>query len=142
MERIIMTKLRKIGWQKYEDNIEDQMNSPLTKLLMTNFLSYENEEEAQEENLSEEENRPNTLILTVSNQIAEQIQLVSNFDCWIGHTNFNLTEDIKRKINKIEGVEILKIYSRYRFFIGIGKMFNFTEVRKNIEAELTPGLKD
>lgn len=137
-----MTKLRKIGWQKYEDNIEDQMNSPLTKLLMTNFLSYENEEEAQEENLSEEENRPNTLILTVSNQIAEQIQLVSNFDCWIGHTNFNLTEDIKRKINKIEGVEILKIYSRYRFFIGIGKMFNFTEVRKNIEAELTPGLKD
>jgi hypothetical protein len=137
-----MTKLRKIGWQKYEDNIEDQMNSPLTKLLMTNFLSYENEEEAQEENLSEEENRPNTLILTVSNQIAEQIQLVSNFDCWIGHTNFNLTEDIKRKINKIEGVEILKIYSRYRFFIGIGKMFNFTEVRKNIEAELTPGIKD
>ena len=137
-----MTKLRKIGWQKYEDNIEDQMNSPLTKLLMTNFLSYENEEEAQEENFSEEENRPNTLILTVSNQIAEQIQLVSNFDCWIGHTNFNLTEDIKRKINKIEGVEILKIYSRYRFFIGIGKMFNFTEVRKNIEAELTPGIKD
>ena len=137
-----MTKLRKIGWQKYEDNIEDQMNSPLTKLLMTNFLSYENEEEAQEESFSEEENRPNTLILTVSNQIAEQIQLVSNFDCWIGHTNFNLTEDIKRKINKIEGVEILKIYSRYRFFIGIGKMFNFTEVRKNIEAELTPGLKD
>lgn len=137
-----MTKLKKIGWQKYEDNIEEQMNSPLTKLLMANFLSYENEELTEEEEPIENEPQPNTLILTVSNQIAEQIQLISNFDCWIGHTNFNLTENIKRKINKIEGVEILKIYSRYRFFIGVGKMFDFTEVRKHIEQELTSGIKN
>ena len=44
---------------------------------------------------------------------------------------------IKNILNTIDGVEVLKICSRYRFFIGVGKMFDFSEVRKNIEKELT-----
>ena len=44
----------------------------------------------------------------------------------------------KDKLNIIPGVEVLKILSRYRFFVGIGKLFDFTEVRKNIENEITP----
>ena len=53
------------------------------------------------------------------------------------YTNFNITEDVKEELNKTEGVEVLKIVSRYRFFVGIGKMFNFKEVRKDIEENLT-----
>ena len=70
-------------------------------------------------------------------ELANDITLVSNFDCWLGHTNFNLTHEIKTILNTIDGVEVLKICSRYRFFIGVGKMFDFSEVRKNIEKELT-----
>jgi hypothetical protein len=31
----------------------------------------------------------------------------------------------------------LNVTSRYRFFIGIGKMFNFSDVRKDIENTIT-----
>jgi dimeric dUTPase (all-alpha-NTP-PPase superfamily) len=53
----------------------------------------------------------------------------------MGHTNFDITNRIKETLDSIEGIEILKICSRYRFFIGVGQMFNFSEVRKSIENE-------
>ena len=54
----------------------------------------------------------------------------------MGHTNFNLTEDIKESLNEVDGVEVLKICSRYRFFVGVGRMFDFSDVRKNIEDQI------
>ena len=62
--------------------------------------------------------------------------MLTNFDCWVGHTNFNLSKKIASELEKIEGVELLRICSRYRFFIGIGKMFDFKAVRKNLEKRL------
>ena len=59
--------------------------------------------------------------------------MLNNFECWMGHTNFDITPEIKNKLDTIKGVELLKICSRYRFFIGIGKMFEFSDVRKEIE---------
>ena len=47
-----------------------------------------------------------------------------------------ITKKIKDTLNAAEGVEILKINSRYRFFIGVGKMFDFKDVRTNIEEKL------
>jgi len=66
----------------------------------------------------------------------ETISLMSRFDCWIGHTNFNLTNTIKNKLNEVDGIEVLNVMSRYRFFIGIGKMFKFSDVRKQIEETI------
>jgi hypothetical protein len=43
---------------------------------------------------------------------------------------------VKNILDSTAGVEVLKVLSRYRFFIGIGKLFDFKEVRKNIEEEL------
>jgi hypothetical protein len=76
------------------------------------------------------------LVFPMSQKLLEDIHVISNFDCWVGHTNFDITHKIKDKLDKIPGVELLKICSRYRFFIGIGNMFDFSEVRKNIEKEL------
>ena len=53
--------------------------------------------------------------------------------CWLGYTNFDLTHKISDRIKIINGVEALKIMSRYTFCIGVGKMFNFTNVKKEIE---------
>ena len=47
-----------------------------------------------------------------------------------------VTNNIKETLDTAEGVEILKINSRYRFFIGVGKMFDFKDVRTNIEEKL------
>lgn len=63
------------------------------------------------------------------------------FDCWIAHTNFPLTEEEKDILDNIEGIEILRIMSKYRFFVGIGKLFSLTDVRPRVEMALQIGHK-
>lgn len=131
-----MTK--KIGWQTYEEMLIDQLSSPIASLLTANamdFLPTDSEEEQTEKidfNILESTDK-DIVVVPVPESFHEQINLLTNYECRIGHTNFDITESIKSKIEKAEGVEILKICSRYRFFVGIGKMFNFKEVRKTIE---------
>lgn len=139
-----------IGWQKYEDMLEDQMQSPLLLQLYKSFQDtlyseaemqdIENFTDAEIEELmrsqaAEPTPQENTLI-QVDDKLMENINLVANFDCWMGHTNFDITEDIKKELDSTEGVEVLKICSRYRFFVGIGKMFDFKDVRKMIEKSI------
>jgi len=57
--------------------------------------------------------------------------------CWIGHANFDLTHKELNVLNVAPGVECVKVMSRYRFFIGVGKAFEFTSVRSYIENKLT-----
>lgn len=132
----------KIAWQKYEDVIEKQFSSPLITNLIKNMVNPENSEEvSEEENLNfeeDEEENKDLIMMPMSEKIFNELSVVSNFDCWIGHTNFDITYNIKDKLNIIPGVEVLKIFSRYRFFVGIGKLFDFAEVRKNIENEILP----
>lgn len=55
------------------------------------------------------------------------------WDCWMGYTNFDITNKVSDKIKIVDGVEALKVMSRYTFCIGVGKMFQFSDVRKEIE---------
>lgn len=130
-----MKTTKKIGWQKYEETIKDQLSSPMLKDILQevrqNASVPYNEEE--EEEMEETEAH---IIVPLSESIVQEVALSSSFDCWVGHTNFNITPEIKRKIEQVDGIEILKIFSRYRFFIGIGRMFNFKEVRQDIEKHL------
>lgn len=58
------------------------------------------------------------------------------WDCRIGHTNFEITQSTKEILNRIDGVEALKVLGRYTFFIGIATMFKFKDVRVDIEKRL------
>ena len=58
------------------------------------------------------------------------------WDCWIGHTNFDVTHSVKDELKNTTGVEALKILGRYSFFIGIPRLFDFKDVRLNIEKQL------
>lgn len=125
---------KKIGWQKYEDMLKKQISSPLASIMMSSQLDLVEEEDYLEEGVFEEEIESQEIMaVPVPNSFYEQISLITNYDCWLGHSNFDLTPSIKSEIEKVEGVEVLKICSRYRFFLGIGQMFKFTDVRKNIE---------
>ena len=122
---------KKIGWQKYEDVIQTEMYSPLASMILEELNpSAVEDDEYEEEELHETES------LILPKNFYETVSLMSRFDCWIGHTNFNITNSIKNKLNEVDGIEVLNIISRYRFFIGIGKMFEFTEVRKDIEKTI------
>lgn len=121
---------RKIGWQKYEDVIQSEMYSPIANMIFDEIATDVEPEEYEEEEMENQET------LFVPKNFYETISLMSRFDCWIGHTNFNITTSIKNKLNEVDGIEVLNIVSRYRFFIGIGKMFKFSDVRKDIEKNI------
>lgn len=126
---------KKIGWQKYEDMIKKQISSPLASLMMSanlNLNMQEDEEEYQEE-LEQALETQEILAVPVPESFHEQISLVTNYDCWIGHTNFDITPSLKKDFEEVEGVEVLKVCSRYRFFVGVAQMFDFKDVRKLIE---------
>jgi hypothetical protein len=137
---------KKIGWQKYEDFLEKQFSSPLLNTIiqniaMQNLTLEDDDEESEIDDIDTEEKDISHLnmMLPVTRQLIEDVTMLSNFDCWIAHTNFDITPRIKDKLNSIQGVELLKICSRYRFFIGIGQMFDFKEVRNKIEESLIKG---
>jgi hypothetical protein len=143
-----MKNNKKIGWQKYEDFIEKQLTSPILTNILQNIAASnlhadedEDDEEDDEDTYIDESDDDKNLkiispLLPITNQLIDDITMLSTFDCWIGHTNFDVTPTIKNILNKVPGVEVLKICSRYRFFIGIGKMFDFKDVRQYIEDSL------
>lgn len=61
---------------------------------------------------------------------------VFDTEFFLGHTNFNLSKDILEGITKVDGVEFLKVMSRYRFIVGIGVMFNSKEVLDGVEKSI------
>lgn len=131
---------KKIGWQKYEDIIESQINSPIIDMISDSIINSVPPAVASDEFSSEydqelalEQPQP---FLSLPEDLSNEIQLTTNFDCWMAHTNFNVTNTVMDKLNKVNGVEVLKICSRYRFFIGVGRMFDFSDVRKEIEDTL------
>jgi hypothetical protein len=132
----------KIGWQKYEDVMENQLSSSLLTNIMKHFImqhaEYEDVNDEEYEIAEEKQGVSIPSIVPISQELIEEMTVLSNFDCWMGHTNFDITPQIKDKLNKIPGIEVLKICSRYRFFIGVGSMFNFSDVRTTIEKDILP----
>jgi len=63
------------------------------------------------------------------------------FDCWTAHTNFPITRGDVIILDEVLGIEALKIMTKYRFFIGIGKLFSLTDVRPRVEEALNIGKK-
>jgi hypothetical protein len=133
-----MKNKKKIGWQKYEDHIEQQLSSPVLQTIIQNIAMQNLDVEDEEENEEIEEDLAKaTSVVPLTSQLVNDISMMSSFDCWIGHTNFDVTHSIKEKLDRVPGIELLKIYSRYRFFVGIGQMFDFTKVRNDIEKAIT-----
>jgi hypothetical protein len=139
---------KKIGWQKYEEVLKSQISSSLLKEIIeeaknlysdkeddidSDLLEIEEDEAEYEDNYTDTNMSLSVPVISIPPTLMAEAAFANNFDCWIGHTNFNITEDIKNKLNTIDGVEVLKIMSRYRFFVGIGRMFDFKEVREQIE---------
>ena len=138
---------KKIGWQKYESVIEDQISSPILQNLIQTLnppmefldeseITYEEMEALKRELETDKRHQEEPASLAVTEELISQVSMLASFDCWVGHTNFNISETIKKTLEEVAGVEILKISSRYRFFIGVGRMFDFTDVRQDIEEKL------
>ena len=135
-----MSKPKQIAWESWNARVEDIM-SPKDITLP--------EIDASEANYSEIEIpvdffppemflQQQRVLYTPLGIYPEESSLKPSdrWDCWMGYSNFDITNDIADKIEMIEGVEALRVMGRYSFFIGIGKLFDIKEVRTDIEKEL------
>jgi len=123
--------MRKIQWLKWEDPLEPK------KRLKAEF----SEEQEQKDSFDYEEDENAKHVRLISGPyglIPLNEHGLSNklYKLWVGHTNFDITPKIVSAIEQINGVEILRVWTRYRFWIGIGNMFDVEIVQKQIEDKI------
>lgn len=122
-----MPKTKIIGWEKWSD--------PFKKVDDVDIIPLGDEEYSP---YDENEMKIITKkIPVVSTQmgivpLGEWLEPGEVFNFWVGHANFNITADIVSQIEVVEGVEILDVFTRYRFRIGIGSMFKDGTVMRKV----------
>ena len=130
---------KKIASEKWEDNVEEHSSQKMLAQLFS-----EQNPNAEEEDIDINEiysGFMSELPTLVSSPVGvyklhDRMSPTKQFDCWMGYTNFDITEDTKDKIESVPGVELLVVLTRYRFFIGVAKLFKFRDVRVSIEQFL------
>lgn len=60
----------------------------------------------------------------------------SNLNFWVGNTNFDIDEKFSTILENTKGVEIVDIFSPYKFRIAIGLAFKENVVKNRIEYRL------
>lgn len=104
------------------------------------------EEEEEEHQLMLQQFIGNTRAIAVtpfgSFDINDAFSPLKGFELWLGYTDFSITQEIAQRIEKVEGVELFSLMTRYRFCVGIGKLFSFRDVRRGIEATLNINIED
>jgi len=139
-----------IVWEKWIDPFGNDIDETL-------WTDYNNDTEMgvlMDSQEPDEETRERPLIKNISKSIkviASPLGLIPYnehtasskiFNFWIGHSNFNISEFIKNTIENIDGVEILDIFTRYRFRIAVGKCFNDSETMKLINDKVYEALEN
>lgn len=69
-------------------------------------------------------------------RVDDSMNPFKRFEFWMGNTNFDLNNTVLKKFERINGIEVLIILTRYRFIVAVGKCFEFRDVRVDIEREL------
>lgn len=136
-------KSKIILWQKWINPYEP----PNDDIKTVDNLSEEDVDDSHHwdsysEDFSEDEDKESLILHHTSKAMItpmgmiplhEKTACTKVFKFWIGHTNFNINQDVASTIEQIDGVEILDIFTRYRFRIAIGKAFKDREVMQNIQ---------
>lgn len=138
---------KQIKWQSFKDHL-DEILKRSKEISNEIFNSEEDEEEIKEEDDPYESSYRGIKIeefgprLILPKTISRDLSISIGHECWIGHTNFDITEDIAEILNKCEGIELLRVTGRYTFVIGLGKCFDFAFVRNGINKKIKIRNKD
>ena len=135
-----MSKPKQIAWESWNARVQEIIeNSTFTAPEIDTEQNTYNGSDISPELISPELFlQPQRIINTPLGIYSQDSTLKPSdrWDCWSGYTNFDITKKISNTIEKINGVEALRILSRYSFFIGIGRLFDIKDVRRNIEKQL------
>jgi hypothetical protein len=130
---------RKIVWEKWYDPLQSAIDD-YKSLLEDSFQEHFHMGHMPDEMLLD---RPFPIRgpVVVTNMgmvpIHEDNTPAKIFNFWIGHTNFDIDEQVSKKICETPGVEVFNVWTRYRFRLGIGKVFQDREVMADIDRMLT-----
>ena len=128
-------RAKQIAWEKWDDDLVEEE-------LVDDFYEISEDKEDEDVNMAIEAlefmSRIPKLVTTPAGmaQLHDKMSVLNQFECWMGHTNFDISKRVQKTLEKTQGVELLVVTSRYRFFMGIGKLFDFRSVRKDIEDDL------
>lgn len=129
-----------IAWQKWSDpfGTDDIINEHDPYL-----ADYDNNEDiVKNDYVTEKQNQQTPKAIKVIATPMGIIPITENtmsgkiFNFWMGHTNFDITQKIADTIEQTEGVETLDIFTRYRFRIAIGKVFDDSTVMREINRRV------
>lgn len=111
--------MKEIVWEKYE---------------------FEFQQPEEEEYVDEEELELDVPVVMQTPfglfRVDDTMNPFKRFDFRMGHTNFDITPSIMDEIQTIPGVEVLVVPTRYRFIIATARLFEFKDVRIEIEREI------
>tara|TARA_B100000519_G_scaffold146475_1_gene127242 strand:- start:3175 stop:3789 length:615 start_codon:yes stop_codon:yes gene_type:complete len=125
---------KRVAWEKWDEDVLDQ---EIIEDTVNEFGEYEEDASLAEDALLFLEKIPKLVTTPLGMfQLYDKMSVMNQYECWMGYTNFDITSKVKTIIEKTQGVELLTIISRYRFFVGIGKLFDFSDVRLSIEESL------
>lgn len=122
-------------WRDYDNKIKDIPQSA------HDINEYDEQEGEDIDNSELRPPQPKNAIKVIASPLGlipynEHTASGKIFNFWMGHTNFNISNYIKDILEKTDGVEILDIFTRYRFRIGIGKCFSDSETMKLINDRI------
>ena len=128
---------RKIIWEKWED----PFLFPEVKEQTTNQSDYPDFESAYDDEEEYEQPNENDAIILYSSMglipYNEKTPSSKIFNFWVGHTNFDITNSIQELISSVTGVEILDVFTRYRFRIAVAKAFKDRNVMNDISKAIS-----
>lgn len=125
----------KIEWDKWDD--------PLNHLHVSHGYDEEDDDDTDNNNESKFNKRGRVMLGPLGALQIDRGALASNKTVfWEGNTNFNISKKVLEAIQNVEGVETLRIVTRYRFIISFGKAFNEKQVMKNIENLFDEPIKE
>ena len=130
---------KRIAWQSWNAIVEEycEKNSELD-VLEELLLAQEMQEAHTEMPIKFIEPAPRIIYTPYGVfPVESPLKPSDRWNCWLGYTNFDLTHAVQDILEEVSGVEAVKTLGRYSFFMGIGKLFNPTDVRLNIENILT-----
>ena len=134
-----MSRKATIAWESWNAIVDEMLSEDPISLLDANLT--EEEIEMMENMLKYapiEPAQPKVLYTPYGLFAAESMLKPSNrWDCWFCYTSFDITNSMVKNIEEIQGVESIKVLSRYTMFIGIGKLFNSTLVKLDIEDTIS-----
>ena len=125
-----------IIWEKWQDPFLEKIHRDINN--EEDNLSYE---DMYENNINYEDNPSANIkfpmIVTPMGVLPynENTACGKLFNFWVGHTNFDIDQNIQNIIEECRGVETLDIFTRYRFRISIGKAFKDSTIMRYLNSK-------